>query len=172
MLAGRYLQSQCFDSTESMIVDDTEKVKRYYEGVYLGMVEEQIRAMVLNDKLRMVREHVILEGSIEKIPLTARRVADFVIRNGCNRVILSHNHPKGLSNPSRSDLAITKSLVNLLKEFEIDMMDHIVVGRAGSTSIRSTIHGPGIWSELLNDDEQKNKKGVTYKTHREMTEWS
>lgn len=154
-LSGRYLQSLSFDDSESMLIKDTDGLRRYFEGVFLGMHDEQIRAMVLDDKLCMVRENVILEGTIGKVELSARRVADFVIRNGCNRIILAHNHPKGMAIPSRADLITTKKIVTLLKEFEITMVDHIIVGRTGSMSLRASMHAPGIWEEMREEIEKK-----------------
>lgn len=148
LLAGRYLSSQSFENVHSMRITDTDGLRRYYEGVYLGMNEEQIRAMVVDDKLSMVQERVILDGTIGKVELSARRVADFVIRNGCNRVILAHNHPKGMAIPSKADLSTTKKIVTVLKEFDITMIDHIIVGRNGSMSLRASMHAAGIWEEI------------------------
>jgi len=153
LLSGRYLRSSCFDDKNAMRIKDTDSLRRYYEGVFLGMSEEQIRAMVVDDKICMVRERVILEGTIGKVELSARRVADFVIKNGCNRVILAHNHPKGMAIPSKADIIATKQLVTLLKSFEISLVDHIIVGRTGSVSLRASMHAPGIWEEVRREIE-------------------
>lgn len=153
MLSGRYLRSSSFEDEKAMRISDTDCLRRYFEGVFLGMGDEQIRAMVLDDKLCMVRERVILEGTIGKVELSARRVADFVIKNGCNRVILAHNHPKGMAIPSKTDIIATKQLVSLLKAFEISLIDHIIVGRTGSVSLRASMHAAGIWEEVRREIE-------------------
>ena len=56
-------------------------------------------------------------------------------------IILAHNHPSGVSEPSQADIFLTKELSNLLKQVDIRVLDHVVVcGRnAVSLAVRGLI---------------------------------
>ena len=60
--------------------------------------------------------------------------------------MLAHNHPKGVCMPSKADIIKTKELTKLLSELEISVIDHIIVGRNGSFSLRASNHAQGIWT--------------------------
>jgi DNA repair protein RadC len=54
------------------------------------------------------------------------------------RVILAHNHPSGVPEPSQVDIEITRLLMESLKMFEIEVLDHIVVGGTQTTSFAAS----------------------------------
>ena len=81
-----------------------------------------------------------MEGTIGKVELSTRKFADFVVKNNCSRVVIAHNHPNGSCIPSKSDISATKYLCEILDTIEIELLDHIIVGRTGSISLRTSGH--------------------------------
>jgi DNA repair protein RadC len=55
------------------------------------------------------------------------------LKNERNAVILAHNHPSGDPSPSPEDLRITRELVAAGKILDIQVLDHVIVGRQGSS---------------------------------------
>ena len=51
------------------------------------------------------------------------------------KIVLVHNHPSGHSTPSKADIDYTKKLYNTAKMFDIELLDHIVIGNKNYTSI-------------------------------------
>lgn len=139
MFSGRYLCASCFDG-DALHFGDTLALRRYYEGVFLGVKDEQIRAMLFDDELNMIKEQMLMEGTIGKVELSTRKFADFVVKNNCSRVVIAHNHPNGPGIPSKDDIAATKYLFGVLDAIEIELLDHIIVGRTGSVSLRASGH--------------------------------
>ncbi len=139
MFSGRYLCASCFEG-EVLHFGDTLSLRRYYEGIFLGAKDEQIRAMLFDDELNMIKEQVIMLGTIGKVELSTRKFTDFVIKNNCSRVVIAHNHPNGSALPSGADIEVTKELKALMSKLEITLLDHIIVGRTGSFSMRSNGH--------------------------------
>jgi len=134
MFSGVYLRASCF-ADGVLNISDTLGLRKYYEAVFLGVKDEQVRAMLFDDELNMVKEQLIVEGTIGKVELSARRFTDFVVRNNCSRVVIAHNHPNGSALPSNADVASTKDLQKIMSTIEITLLDHIIVGRTGSISM-------------------------------------
>ena len=55
------------------------------------------------------------------------------------KIMLAHNHPSGNSVPSKADINYTKQLYNTAKMFDIELLDHIVIGNKNYTSIFSKL---------------------------------
>lgn len=140
----RYLQD-AYSGGSNACFPDTDSLRRYYEAVFLGVHDEQVRAMLVDDGLCMIKEQVILEGTVNKVELSTRKIADFVVKNDCNRLVIAHNHPNGVALPSKEDILVTKELNSVLGMLDISLLDHIIVGRTGSFSMRSANMGYGIW---------------------------
>ncbi len=136
MFSGVYLRASSF--TDGVLnISDTTGLRKYYEAVFLGVKDEQVRAMLFDDELNMVKEQLIVEGTIGKVELSTRRFTDFVIRNNCSRVVLAHNHPNGSALPSGADVAATRELQEIMSRIDITLLDHIIVGRTGSISLHA-----------------------------------
>ncbi len=146
LFSGRYLRAASFDEN-TMKLSDTNALRRYFEGVFLGVKNEQIHAMLLDDDLRFIKEQLIAEGTIGRVELTARKFTDFVIKNNSNRIVIAHNHPNGMPLPSKEDIISTKELLKIFEKLEISMVDHIIVGRTGSYSLRASEHNAGLWND-------------------------
>ncbi len=61
------------------------------------------------------------------------------IKTNSPKIILVHNHPSGDSKPSKSDLEITKRLINATSIIGIEMLDHIIIGDGTFESILERI---------------------------------
>jgi DNA repair protein RadC len=57
-------------------------------------------------------------------------------RTSCRPVVLMHNHPGGGPIPSRADIAMTRVIVEIAKQFGIAIQDHIIVGKQGHASLK------------------------------------
>jgi DNA repair protein RadC len=64
-----------------------------------------------------------------------RVVAERALRYGAAAVLVAHNHPSGIVDPSRADQAITLRLINALGLLDVRLLDHFVVGSEGAVSI-------------------------------------
>lgn len=148
MISGRYLRASSFEA-DSQQFTSTDALRRYYEGVFLGIHTEQVRAMLVDDQLNMIKEKMLIEGSINKVQISTRRFTDFVIKNNCNRIVIAHNHPNGSCIPSKEDIVATKKLYDILSLIDITIVDHIIVGKTGSYSLRASEHCVNIWPKTV-----------------------
>lgn len=57
------------------------------------------------------------------------------MRTGANRIVLVHNHPSGDSTPSQADIHFTDKLYNMLNDFNIELLDHIIIGNLEYKSV-------------------------------------
>ena len=72
---------------------------------------------------------------------------DFANECSCSRLIIAHNHPFGSFLASANDVKTTQKLVKMFRDFGIEIVDHIIVNPAGSTSMRSCLCGGSIWDD-------------------------
>lgn len=162
LLARRYLCAACFKDSETLRFIGTDNLCRYYEGVFLGVRDEQIRAMALDYELGFIKEELLINGTIGKVELSPRQIADFAVRNRCSRVVLAHNHPNGASMPSNSDISVTSMLARVLSGLDIELTDHIIVGMHGGISLRSTELAKTIWPEdIVKKVEEAEAAGIS-----------
>ena len=57
-------------------------------------------------------------------------------RTSCRPVVLMHNHPGGDPTPSRTDIEMTRVIVEIAKQFGIAIQGHIIVGKQGHASLK------------------------------------
>lgn len=71
-------------------------------------------------------------GTLDQAVIGVRDVAKIALLTNAASVILAHNHPSGDPTPSPEDVAITKKIKDGLAIFDIDVLDHIIVGDPGT----------------------------------------
>jgi DNA repair protein RadC len=75
----------------------------------------------------------------EHILFPIRSVVADALNLGSTKLVLAHNHPSGIAQPSKSDIAQTRTLAQILLPLGIGLDDHVIIAKSGLFSFRS--HG-------------------------------
>jgi DNA repair protein RadC len=110
-------------------------VVKNYLRLKLELVEHEVFAVLFLDNAHQLIDYTeMFTGTINEAAVYPREVAKRALIVNAAAVILAHNHPSGLVEPSQSDIAITSRLKEALSLFEISILDHIIVGKGKTSS--------------------------------------
>jgi DNA repair protein RadC len=70
----------------------------------------------------------LFRGTVDSASVHPREVVRACLKHNASAVILAHNHPSGVAEPSGADLAITRSLREALQLIDVRVLDHLVIG--------------------------------------------
>lgn len=98
--------------------------------------KENFVVFYLNGRNQVISRETISIGTLNASLVHPREVFEPAIRQVAAGVILCHNHPSGLSDPSEDDIEITNRLVEAGKIIGIEVLDHIIVGGEGYLSFK------------------------------------
>lgn len=91
----------------------------------------------LDNRHRVLKFSELFRGTIDGTSVYPREVAKEALRCNAAAVILAHNHPSGVAEPSQADERITKRIKAGLELLDIRLLDHIIIGGNTSTSLAS-----------------------------------
>ena len=91
--------------------------------------------VTLNSANYVINVHDVTSGLVNQTPIAPREAFAKAIEDRAVSVILAHNHPSGSTEPSEQDFAITRVLCAAGKVLQIPVIDHIIVGKGGYTSM-------------------------------------
>jgi DNA repair protein RadC len=97
---------------------------------------EHFVGLYLNTRNRLLARETISMGSLNASIVHPREVFEPAVRQGAASVVVVHNHPSGETDPSDDDLAITRRLVEAGDILGIALLDHVIVGMEGFTSLK------------------------------------
>jgi DNA repair protein RadC len=101
---------------------------------------EHFRAVLLNTKNRILGVRTISIGSLNASIVHAREVFKAAVSESAQAIVLVHNHPSGLPEPSSEDIAVTERLAEAGRILGIEVLDHIVLGSQGFVSLKEAGH--------------------------------
>jgi len=90
--------------------------------------QEVMGAAILDGGQRITRQRDIFVGTVNFTAVSTREIVQFAILNNAAAIVLYHNHPSGRTTPSLEDQKFTLKASEALKLFDIDLVDHIIVG--------------------------------------------
>lgn len=95
------------------------------------MFEQQERVIILclNSRLEVMKEKTVFIGSNNISIISGRELFKEALICGSSRIMVIHNHPSGNPAPSPQDIEITKRLYKMAEELEIEVIDHLIIGR-------------------------------------------
>lgn len=102
--------------------------QRYLLSQLRDRSHEVFACLFLDNQHRVIRYQELFHGTLDGAAVYPREVVKQALSVGAAAVILAHNHPSGVAEPSRSDRAITDRLAEALGLMDIRVLDHLVVG--------------------------------------------
>ena len=114
------------DKAAKTVMDSVDAVVNYLRPRFFGLTTEHIGILCLDISGRVNNFTFLSDGSLKLAQLDVRKAAQVALRNNAESVILAHNHPGGLPNPSRADLTTTQTLIQTFRAINIRVADHII----------------------------------------------
>ncbi len=93
--------------------------------------------LFLDNRHRVLRFDEMFRGTIDGTSVYPREVVKEALAVNAAAVILAHNHPSGVAEPSQADERITRRLKSALELVDIRLLDHLVIGHGKATSMAS-----------------------------------
>ena len=98
---------------------------------------ERFCCLFLDNRHRVLRFGELFRGTIDGTSVYPREVVKEALAVNAAAVILAHNHPSGVAEPSQADERITRRLKSALELVDIRLLDHLIICDAGATSLAS-----------------------------------
>ena len=89
---------------------------------------EVFAILLLDSQHRVIQFIELFRGTINSASVYPREVVALVLEKNAAAVIVCHNHPSGIAEPSKADRRITERLTNALSTIDVALLDHMVVG--------------------------------------------
>ena len=100
------------------------------------LAQEQMRVILLDSKNRVLAIPTVYQGSLNTSLVRVAELFREAIRQNCAAIIVVHNHPSGDPTPSPEDVLVTKQIVEAGKLLDIEVLDHLVIGRQRYVSLK------------------------------------
>ena len=98
--------------------------------------QERLCVLCLNTRNRIQKLHTVYVGSLNTSIIRVGEVFKEPLRLNSASIILVHNHPSSLVDPSPEDILITRQIVEAGKLLETEVLDHLIVGQGRWLSMR------------------------------------
>jgi DNA repair protein RadC len=130
-LVQRWLSEQL---TEVPVLTSPKTVRDYLRIHYAGRKYESFSVLFLDAQHRLIRAEELFRGTLTQTSVYPREVVKAALQHNAAAVLLAHNHPSGVAEPSRADEALTQALKQALALVDMRVLDHFVVAGSGVVS--------------------------------------
>lgn len=120
---------------QAPVFDSPQKVKDYAALQLAGRTHEVFAVLFLDAQHRLLQWQEMFSGTLSQTSVYPREVARRALALNAGAVVLVHNHPSGVAEPSRADEHLTQALKAALQLVDVRVLDHLVVGHGGVVSM-------------------------------------
>ncbi len=114
---------------EEQVLNRPEIILAHFQHQLSGLAVEKFWVLCLNRKNRLLKQVEVTSGTATSSLAHPREVFREAIRHGATAVVCVHNHPSGDPAPSAADVQVTRQLREAAKAVDIDLLDHVIIGR-------------------------------------------
>ncbi|MEE2023866.1 MULTISPECIES: RadC family protein [Alkalimonas] len=124
------LSQRCLQQSlqHEAVFTEPSLVKRYLSQQLHHESREVFQVLYLDNQHRLLKSEPLFYGTIDASPVYPRVVVQQALKYNAAALILAHNHPSGVAEPSRADRSITSRIQQALQLVDIRVLDHLVVG--------------------------------------------
>ena len=127
------------ESLTNQKIDSPELVNRLVGGEMRMLRTEEMRAILLDTRYRLIRVEDISSGTVNESIAHPREIFRPAVIASAYAVIVVHNHPSGDPSPSQADHNLTRRLAEAAELMQIKLLDHVIIGAQDA-------NGPGYFS--------------------------
>lgn len=124
-MARRHLAEQL---RRESALESPQAVRDYLKAYLRHEPHEVFGCLFLDARHRVLAFEVLFRGTVDGASVYPRQVIRRALHHNAAALILTHNHPSGVAEPSQADLQLTRRLKELLAQIDVRLLDHFVVG--------------------------------------------
>ena len=125
-MSRRYLKAELLGKPALGSPGDT---RNFLLAQMRDLTSEQFACIWLNSQHRVLRFETLFHGTLDSAAVYPREVVKAALNCNAAAVILAHNHPSGIAEPSSADRLLTDRLQAALATIDVQLLDHMVVGQ-------------------------------------------
>lgn len=130
-LSRRYLQHQI---TQESSLTSPDITRAFLHNLLARKEREIFLVMFLDNQNRMMHYEEMFTGTFNCVEVHPREIVRVALKYNAAALILAHNHPSGMPEPSQADRYITEKITQACQILDIKVLDHIVIGHGNSVS--------------------------------------
>lgn len=101
-----------------------------------ALEQEVLRVLLLDTRHHVLGAEDVVRGSVNRAQVRIAEVFRAAVRRNATAILLAHNHPSGDPTPSPEDVALTREVIQAGRVLEVEVLDHLVIGRGRFVSLR------------------------------------
>jgi DNA repair protein RadC len=117
------------------VLDSPLVVRDYLKALLRHEPHEVFGCLFLDAKHRVLAFEALFRGSIDTTSVYPRQVIKRALAHNAAALILCHNHPSGIAEPSQADRVLTKRLQKALDLIDVRVLDHFIIGEGDPLSM-------------------------------------
>ncbi len=121
--------------TQTPVFDSPQAVRQYLQLQLGARPHEVFAVLYLNSQNRWLGWEELFRGTLTQTSVYPREVVLRALHHQAAAVVLAHNHPSGVAEPSRADEVLTQTLKSALAMVDVRVLDHFIVTRERAASM-------------------------------------
>jgi len=117
------------------VLESPRAVRDYLKAMLRHEPHEVFACLFLDSKHRVLAFEPLFHGTIDNTSVYPRQVVKRALAHNAAALILCHNHPSGVAEPSQADHVLTKRLKTALEFVDVRVLDHFIVGEGEPLSM-------------------------------------
>ena len=109
-------------------IESPQAVRDYLKAKLRHELHEVFACLFLDTKHRVLAFEILFHGTIDGASVYPRQVVKRALAHNAAALILTHNHPSGVAEPSQADKILTERLKEALALVDVRVLDHFIVG--------------------------------------------
>lgn len=131
--AAKHIMESMMEQRDTLLT--SPDLVRQYLMLRLGKAEREIFCVIfLDSQNRLISSEDLFMGTIDGASVYPREVVKAALKYNAAAVLLAHNHPSGMVEPSTADQRITQRLISALELVDVRVLDHFIVSGIESLS--------------------------------------
>jgi DNA repair protein RadC len=130
-LSRRYLRARLERTSP---ISDPSVASAYLSAQFRHLSREVFGCLFLDTRHQVIAFETLFLGTLDAATVHPREVVRRALELNAGAVILAHNHPSGVAEPSQADRALTRRLTEALALIDVRIIDHVVIGDGETTS--------------------------------------
>lgn len=132
-----YLRHELAKQADSIpVLNNSIQVGNYLADKYSELDHEELHILLVSNNNRIISDELIAMGGITRATVDVRSIFKKAVAKSAVSMFICHNHPSGELTPSDHDINMTQELVRACKIFNINLLDHFIVGNGEYLSMR------------------------------------